>query len=249
MNVDRLLTAIRLGFDLQALRGLLTWPKFSASSYTLVSDLKKQGIAPHTVVDVGANVGQFAVSAGMQFPDAIIHCFEPIPECAGELRKNTAGLSEVTIYNAAVGSANGTLSFNVNSHSHSSSALELASSHKEAFPAAEVERMISVPVTTLDSALQDSELRSPCLIKLDVQGFEADVIAGAEEVLSKSDFVVMEASLKPMYEGEKLFLELVDIMRNAGYEFLRPIGSLADPKTREILQIDVLFGRGSNSNR
>jgi hypothetical protein len=71
----------------KALRAVLTWPKFSVTSYFMVSRLIEQGIVPRTVLDVGANVGQFAVASAKLFPGVRVHSSEPVLGCAGELTK------------------------------------------------------------------------------------------------------------------------------------------------------------------
>ena len=61
---------------MKMLNALITWPKFSVTSYKMVHDMKKQGICPKTVIDVGANVGQFAVAASRIFKSKYIYSFD-----------------------------------------------------------------------------------------------------------------------------------------------------------------------------
>ena len=68
------------------------------------------------------------------------------------------------------------------------------------------------------------------LLKLDVQGYEAQTLRGGVELLKRVQWVVAEASLKPMYEGEALFIDLVELMRTFGFSFLRPVGWAGDPQ-------------------
>jgi len=229
--------------DPGAAKALVSWPKFSVTSYFMVSGLLKQGVTPRTVVDVGANVGQFAVASAKLFPEAQVHSFEPIPECADELRKYVARLGNVAIYPFALGEKEGSLSFHVNAHSHSSSLLPLAESHREAFPEVREKRTIEVKVTTLDRMFEGVELKRPILIKLDVQGYEAWVLRGGEETLRRTDYVVMEVSFSPMYEGERTFMEMARMMEDYGFRFERPVGWLSAPGSDEILQMDALFVR------
>src|SRR6266850_5754882 len=81
---------------------LLTWPKFSLTSFHMVSSLKRQGIDPKAVIDVGANVGQFAVACAKIFPGIAVHSFEPIPHCLKQLDSNVARLG-VRVYPVALG--------------------------------------------------------------------------------------------------------------------------------------------------
>lgn len=235
--------ALELASNYDELMAFLTWPKFSFSSYRLVSGLVRQALKPATVIDVGANVGQFCVAAVKLFNPKKIYTFEPLPSAYLSLSKNIKSLTAVQHFNRALGEREGEIVFHVNSHSHSSSILPLAESHLSAFPDAVEREKIKVPLTTLDKALCDAELPKPCLLKLDVQGYEDKVLEGATETLQKVDYIVSELSFKPMYEGERVFTEMLALMDNYGFRFVRPLDFLRDPKTGEILQLDALFER------
>lgn len=226
-----------------SVKALVSWPKFSVSSYFIVSGLLRQGAVPRTVVDVGANVGQFAVASTKLLQAARVHSFEPVPESASKLRRNVTRLGNVTVYPFALGEEEGSVSFHVNAHSHSSSPLPLAKIHRKAFPEAREERTIEVAVSTLDRVFEGVQLKRPVLIKLDVQGYEAQVLRGGEETLRRVDYVVMEVSFSPMYEGERTFMEMARMMEDYGFRFERPVGWLSAPGTGEILQMDALFVR------
>ena len=71
-----------------ALHGALTWKKFSLAAYLILLRLKEAGINPATVLDVGANVGQFSVAVSHLFPNAALYPVEPDPHTAERLRRN-----------------------------------------------------------------------------------------------------------------------------------------------------------------
>ena len=98
-------------------------------------------------------------------------------------------------------------------------------------------------MSTLDEQLGSAILKGPVLLKLDVQGFEPQVLEGASNTLSKVDYVLLESSFHPLYEGEKTFVEILSMMAARGFEFSRPLGWLEDPRNDEILQMDALFMR------
>jgi len=195
------------------------------------------------VIDVGANVGQFAIACKKMFLGVTIHSFEPLPKCVEELRQNVAQLGGVCVYPIALGEQGGEVVFNVNSHSHSSSILSLGERHLRAFPWAREIKTIKVPISTLDREMKSISWEHPALLKLDVQGYEFQVLEGATETLKRIDYVLLEASFRPLYEGERTFMEIARTMEGHGFEFLRPVGWLADPQTGEVLQIDALFER------
>ena len=101
--------------------------------------------------------------------------------------------------------------------------------------------MIKVPISTLDREMEKLPLENPALLKLDVQGYEQQVLQGSTETLKRVDYVLLEASFRPMYEGEGTFMEIAGTMEDRGFEFLRPVAWLSDPHNGEVLQIDALF--------
>jgi FkbM family methyltransferase len=233
----------RLAEEPRAIVAMLAWPIFAMSAYSLVKKIFRQGLSPKTIIDVGSNTGQFAYAAAKTFPNAKIYSFEPDPGCVEQYRRNTRKLANVSIRPLALGEKQGEVDFHVNAKSFSSSILPLAEAHRDAFPSAKETHRVVVQMSTLDDELNGISLEPPVLLKLDVQGYESLVLRGANKVLSKIDHVLLEASFKPMYEGEALFLEVVSLMDKAGFEFLRPVDWLTDPRTGEVLQADALFVR------
>jgi FkbM family methyltransferase len=236
-------TFLTLATDIDAIKALLTWGKFSITSYQMISGLVKQGINPKTVIDIGANVGQFAIASANLFTDAQVYAFEPVPDTNQQLQKNIAPLSNIKSYALALGNKEGEVVFNINSHSHSSSILPLAAAHAEAFPDAKEVQKITVKVTTLDQVLADVKFNAPTLLKIDAQGYEGNILKGATETLKRVDMVLLEGSFKQMYEGEMLFADIMNLMAEQGFKFSRPVGWLSDPRTDEVLQMDALFVR------
>ena len=238
-----LLISLMLDNPAATLKALVVWPKFSASSYAMVQSLTRQDIVPRTVLDIGANVGQFAIAVAKLLPDSRVYSYEPVPDSFQLLERHCRKLDNVTCFNLGLGDVESELPITVNSHSHSSSFLPLSEEHKSAFPFAREERTIRVPVTTLDLATREIDLTPPVLLKLDVQGFEKKVLEGGTSIMHSIDFIILEASLRPMYKGEILFTGMIDLLDSFGFEFLRPIGWLSNPANGEILQLDCLFQR------
>lgn len=207
----------------------------------MIDSLRRQRIVPRTVIDVGANVGQFAVAGAKLWAPERLYAFEPIPEVCDRLKRNTTTLPQVQAAPIALGECVGRRAIHVNSYSHSSSILRLSQSHREAFPYARELGTQEIEMATLDSVFAGVEFAAPALLKLDVQGYEANVIKGAAATLPKLRWVIAETSLRPFYEGEALFLDIVALMAESGFRFLRPVGSLCDPRTGEVVQIDAFF--------
>ena len=195
---------------------------------------------PATVVDVGANTGDW--SAGLlnfYTPDRLI-CVEPDPKLASNLRDRFAALSAVRVFERAVGSTAGSGELKVMEDPVFNSLRQPTGHVRDLYPSTfRVLETVQVEVQTLDTLLAD--VPRVKLLKIDVQGFEREVLAGAAAVLRRTDFVLMEVNFKPHYEGEAGFFELDTIMQRHGFA----IGNYSGPKggKREALYADVLYLR------
>lgn len=245
--MKKLHSLLKMISDPGAIMAAINWPKFSLTSFQMIRKLKKQGIEPKTVLDVGGNVGQFAVASAKIWNPVRVYTWEAVPSCVDRLAKNVSSLSNIKIYPVALGEEESQISFNVNKHSHSSSILPLASGHIDAFPDAQEVDQITVEMSTLDILLDSEELQSPILLKIDVQGYELNVLRGANKLLKKVDYILLETSFKSLYEGEPIFLDVVQFMWERGFRFLRPVDWLSHPETGEILQADALFCKEGGS--
>jgi len=226
---------------------MLRWPVFSVVSFCLHDDLRRQRVLPNSVIDVGANVGQFAVAALRLLGPSRLDAFEPLPDAVSALKRHLDGERGVTIHPVALGAAPGELPLHVNAHSHSSSLLPLAEAHRSAFPNARELAEVGVHVGTLDEELSSADLPTPILLKVDAQGYERWVLDGAPATLRRTEWVLLELSFRQMYEGEPPFLEMVKYMSVRGFRFVRPVGWLASSVTGEILQCDALFVRADHA--
>jgi FkbM family methyltransferase len=130
------------------LRSYLRWKPFSISSFTMLRDLRRQGLAFGTVIDGGGNVGQFARAAAETYPDAAVYSFEALPEAAETLRRNLSDLARVRVVHSALGSHDGTLEFFPNQYTLVSSALPLHPNHRKITPAARQLPSIRVPMVS-----------------------------------------------------------------------------------------------------
>jgi FkbM family methyltransferase len=197
------------------------------------------------VIDVGANVGQFAVAISRMMPVTGIYAIEPLPNAAALLRKHLKKVPSTKVFEAAVGNAMRTGTMYVNVHSQSSSLLARGRLHQEAFPGEVEESEVSVNVVRLDDLFRNVALPRPLLIKVDTQGYERAVVQGGVETFARADFALLEVSFAPLYAGESTFGEIQCLMHSIGFEFVRPVGWLESPSSGEILQMDALFSARS----
>jgi FkbM family methyltransferase len=195
------------------------------------------GLEFASVVDVGANVGQFSLFASHRWPDAIIHAFEPIPDQAA--RFAAVHGSRVTLHRCALGESATSLPIHIASRKDSSSLLPLGQRQKAMFNMDEVNQ-IEVPVERLDAVLKPSDLPQPSLLKIDVQGFEFEVLRGAGEFLRHFSHVYVEVSFTELYEGQKLYSDVKALLLKSGLTLLRK-HNIAQDEVGALVQADLLF--------
>lgn len=176
-----------------------------------------------TVIDVGANVGQFARVASKAFSSATIYCFEPQPAAHKRLAAwAQTSNGRIVPFETALGANEGTLDLIVHvDHDPSSSFLQSTSTLEATYPFTTAQGKTSVPVTTLDTVVRSGRVRlePDTLVKLDVQGYEDRVIAGAQETLSKARAVITEANLDELYEGQATFEGIVRNLAGLGFRY------------------------------
>ncbi len=199
-----------------------------------------------TILDIGANTGQFARLAREVFPGAAVYSFEPLPDCFESLKTALPAGSNFHPINCAVGEAEGTLEFRRAVHSPSSSFLKMTKLHEESFPEStggQEERALSVAVRTLDGVARELPLREPMLVKIDVQGYEDRVVAGGAETLRRAFAVIMETSFVRLYEGQPLFEDMYQRMLALGFDYQGSIEQMVSPADGRVVQADSIFVR------
>ncbi len=194
-----------------------------------------------TVLDAGANRGQFALFARQMLPGATLLCFEPLAAPRRRLERVTVG-SGATIFDVALGARAETASFHVSAADDSSSLLSIGARQREAFPGTEEREQISVRVRRLDEVIDANALARPVLLKVDVQGGELALLQGAEGVLGVVDAMLIEASFVQLYEGQPLIGEVWKLIAAAGFT-CRGIWSITYGPGGVSLQADFLFAR------
>lgn len=195
----------------------------------------------NTIIDIGANEGQFSDKIRMLFPEADIYAFEPLPGVFAKLKKNFSRDDHFFPLNLGLGDRAGQIEFRENESSASSSFLVLGEEHKRNFDEAVESRTLTVNVETLDRALSSATIKDPMLVKLDVQGFEDKVITGGQEILKNATMVISELSFTELYLGQPLFERIYDQLTHLGFAYAGSIEQLRSPGNNKILQADGIF--------
>lgn len=233
--INKFLRGLKLiSYRRKFLRYLLS-PAGSITSLELVLSVKSHCDIFKTIIDVGANIGQFALASSYIYPEAKIYSFEALPSLNSTLSKNLKQLRRCKIYNLALNSTSQDIQFYECDNSQVSSALK---------PLANNSRLNEIVVHSdrLDNILKTSEIERPSLLKLDVQGFEKEVLKGATGLFNVIDYVLMEVSLIHAYQNEPLFNEMNEFMSLNNFSLIAPVHFLTN-NDYSISQIDALFIR------
>lgn len=197
------------------------------------------------VVDVGANTGQFARlvrECGYRGP---MLCIEPTSAAFAELAEFAARDGRITALQLALGDVEERARINIAGNSQSSSLLPMLPAHLLAAPASTYVGSEEVEVRRLDALLPGhANIGQRVFLKIDTQGYEQRVIAGAGAVLQQIRMVQMELSFVPMYAGEVPFDAAYAEMRTRGFEIAGIAPAFSDPQAR-LLQVDVVFTRNA----
>jgi FkbM family methyltransferase len=196
------------------------------------------------VIDVGANIGQYAKSLRDAGYGESILSFEPLPDAFLRISKEFAEDKKWIGVNAACGSKNGKATINISADSVCSSLSTATEDFLKSIPSAASNQSLQVEVTTLDLAAKKYITEdSNVFLKIDVQGFESQVLSGAKEVLKKCRVLEIEISIASTYESAMYAKDALAELDAIGFELLSIGRGYADPSTGCLLDADFLFGR------
>lgn len=200
-------------------------------------------IAPRTVVDIGANKGQFTLFALGAFKGCRVIAFEPLPGPAGRFRTVTARYPQVTLHEVAIGPDSGEAVIHLSQREDSSSLLPMGERMGEAFPeAVSAGRTQRIRIVRLEERIAAADIVRPALLKLDVQGYELEALRGCGSLLGLFDHVYVECSYVELYQGQVLIDELKDHLASAGFTMTHELNRVEQPGLGPI-QSDCLFAR------
>jgi len=184
-------------FGLGSLQGIVTRHKF------LLSFIKLNNKEIKTIIDIGANIGNFSILSNLLYSKSKIYSFEPIKKTYSILEKNLINRKNINLFNKAVGENTGVQKM---SFDESSSGLSRFS-----------DKGSEVNVVSLDDFIQENKINSIDILKIDTETFESSVLKGAKKSLSKTKYLCIEITLEnnPNYTISSLF----SLLKGEGYDF------------------------------
>jgi FkbM family methyltransferase len=197
-----------------------------------------------TIIDIGANIGQYGEHMrSLGFKGKIIS-FEPMAHAYAQLEKNCEGDKKWEAHHLGIGHFDGEAEINIAKNDVESSLLGSSAFTGLTNPNFAYLRQEKITMARLDTVLP--KLTSPSdrlYLKTDTQGFEKNVIAGAEQSLSRLSTIQLEMAFIPQYEHELVFQEMYDLLWSKGYRLVSLELGHSDPDTGQLFQVDGIFHR------
>jgi FkbM family methyltransferase len=191
--------------------------------------------------DVGANAGQYAKilrSSGFQ---GNIFSFEPQAAAFNQLKKSARSDACWHPHHMALGNTNGTSVINISKNSVSSSILELNELLLQAVPETAYISREAITMKRLDTFVQEINSTNRIFLKIDAQGFESNILEGAAGCFQQIYALQLELSCVSLYNGEKLFDEMKQIVEAKGFYLSSIESGFIEPRSGRLLQVDAIF--------
>lgn len=237
-----------MGRTLDLMKYGLRWgtplPRQPTSGYlewTLLRDTL-QAYAIDCVLDVGANVGQFAHNLRRVGYQGHICSFEPIEEAYAVMADSFRNDARWTGYNYALGSENTQRTFRITVESTAMSSF--LQPHDTGWKL----RDVVVEIKRLDGIFEDvimaTGLKHPhVFLKMDTQGYDIEVLKGAEHCLDQILGLQSEVSVKPVYEGMPHYLDALRIYEGHGFRLHGFAEVFRHPQENYLIEMNCLMMR------
>lgn len=194
------------------------------------SKLKDLGHQPAVIYDVGASDGSWSMDLADIYPKSKYLLFEPLSEHEASLRCCLAKHPAWEYHACALGAENSTMSLHVHGGQSSFLESEQWKGHAQ-----------EVKILSVDSAMDKGLLPQPELIKIDVQGFEMEVLKGAETALKSCAFLFLELSWLQIYEHGPYAGEVLGYLAERGFHVFDICTYSMRPRDGRLTQSDILL--------
>lgn len=189
------------------------------------------GLNPEVIYDIGAARGEWARRASTIWPNARIVGFEPNESRVPDLEETTATLPNFSYRRCLLGSQIGEVEY-VDSRDQTSLYDRAATGPK-----------VRAPMVTLDSLLTSNVISPPTFMKLDVQGYELEILKGGQLALGAAQAVLLEVSVYHLSPEMPTVLEVLNYMQAHGFLWYDILGLLRRESDDAMAQMDFLFLR------
>ena len=203
------------------------------SMFFSIKEMKRRGFNPKTVIDVGAYTGGWTSKVISYFPKAKFIMCEAQPDKKTYLEKvKNKHPNQIDYHMGLLGSTE--------KESVPYFLMETGSSVLEENTGYDRE-LTQLPMHTLDNIIDSDTLQQPCFLKLDVQGYEIEVLKGAKILLSKVDIILLEVSILEYNKGAPLIAEILNFMDNVGFSTFDITDLKRSSDEHALFQADIFF--------
>lgn len=208
--------------------------------FSRLSDLRDLGFEPSAICDIGASNGRWSKACMGIYPKAEYFCIDPLAENEAELLKFSQQYDNVKYWLGCLGAEPGEAVLNADGPGSSILSGHFGNRYGS---------QRKVEVQTLDNLVGQGMCPQPDLIKLDVQGYELEVLKGAAAVLARTQAIIAEVSFLSFQTGMPIFHEVVGKMADYGFLTHDILGLSGRPLDGATAQADVLFVKATNELR
>lgn len=195
-----------------------------------------------TLLDVGANSGQYAGLIRELGFVGTIHSFEPTTSAFNILNKKSKSDKNWNVHKLAIGTNTGEVEINISENSFSSSILDIETLHVDSAPASRYISKEKVKIDTIDNLFPELTKNSNSVyLKIDTQGYESEVLKGADKSLRSIKCIQLEMSMVPLYKNEWLFDDMMDYLKKKNFGLYTIEPEFYNPSTGQLLQADAIF--------
>ena len=191
-----------------------------------------------TVIDIGSNKGQFSILMRYYFPNAKIYSFEPQNHILSTQKKIFLHDKNIKFFQMGLGNEKCSKKFYVTNREDSSSFLEPKNTHINTY---KVKILKNIKINKLENIINSNEFKKKVLVKLDVQGFELEVLKGAKKLLKKIDYIITEISYQSIYKNQVIGGDLNFFLKKNNFVKVKNINITKFDK--KLFQSDALFIR------
>lgn len=191
------------------------------------------------IIDIGAAGGETTSIFAKAFPYSQIYAYEPIQSTFDLLRKKTASYLNVHIFCKAIGYNKGNKQMNIAERITCSSLFEMEKNISNKFFAQNIKNVgtNSIEIDTLDASLPDN--CNVNLIKMDVQGYELEILKGGNNTLERTAIILLEMQNHQLYVGAPKYYNLDEYLRTKGFELYDIIPSIRQDK--KLYEWDAIY--------
>lgn len=194
------------------------------------------------ILDIGANIGQYAIEMRRSGYKGLIISFEPIEEAYRKLAQKSANDKNWIAYNYAIGDINGESTINISQNLVSSSINQSLEQLEQSEPTAKYIRKEQIHIKTMDTVWDSLGVSNKNIfMKIDTQGYEKQVLDGAAESLKKIKGLQIEMALVPSYHNASTFDQIKQRIEALGFELMAIENGFYDKTSGRQLEVDGIF--------